>query len=81
MVKPFNDAAFALKKGEITKTPIQTQFGYHVIYIEDKQAERKASLDEVKEQIAGTLKAEEFRKNVEAQAKSLRDKAKIDIKK
>jgi parvulin-like peptidyl-prolyl isomerase len=81
MVKPFADAAFALKKGEITKTPIKTQFGYHVIYLEDKRAEKKANFDEVKEQIAGMLKAEEFRKNVEAQAKTLRDKAKIDIKK
>jgi parvulin-like peptidyl-prolyl isomerase len=81
MVKPFNDAAFALKKGEFTKTPVKTQFGYHVIYIEDKRPERKAALDEVKEQIIGALKGEEFRKNVEAQAKVLRDKAKIDIKK
>ncbi|MDR3346536.1 MAG: peptidylprolyl isomerase [Campylobacteraceae bacterium] len=81
MVKPFNDAAFALKKGEFTKTPVKTQFGYHVIYIEDKKAERKAALDEVKEQITGALKGEEFRKNVEAQAKILRDKAKVDIKK
>jgi len=35
MVKPFDDAVFAMKKGEIAKEPIKTQFGFHVIYLED----------------------------------------------
>ncbi|MDR1285659.1 MAG: peptidyl-prolyl cis-trans isomerase [Campylobacteraceae bacterium] len=77
----FKNAAFALKKGEVSKVPVQTQFGYHVIYLEDKQAEKKLPLDEVKGQIENGLKSEEFRKSIEAQAKTLRDKAKIEIKK
>jgi EpsD family peptidyl-prolyl cis-trans isomerase len=80
-IAEFKDAAFALKKGEVSKTPVKTQFGYHVIYVEDKIAEKKLSFDEVKVDIANGLKNEEFRKNIEAQAKTLRDKAKIDIKK
>lgn len=31
MVREFEKAAFSLKKGEFTKTPVKTQFGYHVI--------------------------------------------------
>ncbi|MDR0407653.1 MAG: peptidyl-prolyl cis-trans isomerase [Campylobacteraceae bacterium] len=80
-IAEFKNAAFALKKGEVSKAPVKTQFGYHVIYLEDKQAEKKLPFDEVKEQIANGLKGEEFRKNIEVQAKALRDKAKIEIKK
>ncbi len=48
MVKPFEEAAFALREaGDVSET-VQTQFGYHVIRLVGKQGERMRSFDEVK---------------------------------
>ena len=80
MVKPFSDATFALNKGEITKKPVKTQFGYHVILLEDKEIGKKATLAEVKPQIENALKMEKFRKKVTSIAKELKKGAKITIK-
>ncbi|MCF6173023.1 MAG: peptidylprolyl isomerase, partial [Campylobacteraceae bacterium] len=80
MVKPFSDAAFALKKGTITTTPVKTQFGYHVIYLENKEIGKKATLAEVKPQIENSLKMNKFRKKVAAKAKELKKGAKVTIK-
>jgi peptidyl-prolyl cis-trans isomerase C len=52
MVPEFADAAFALKKGEYTKTPVKTQFGWHVIKVEDRRTGKPPSFEESREQIA-----------------------------
>ncbi|AFL68691.1 peptidylprolyl isomerase [Sulfurospirillum barnesii] len=80
MVKPFADAAFALKKGEYTTTPVQTQFGYHVILVEDTKAAEKASFEMVKPQIENGLKMEKFRVEVADKAQKLRQGAKVTLK-
>jgi parvulin-like peptidyl-prolyl isomerase len=80
MVKPFSDAAFELEKGNITLKPVKTQFGYHIIYLENKEVGKKATLAEVKPQIENSLKMDKFRKKVSAQAKKLRKGAKVTIK-
>ncbi len=77
MVPAFAEAAFALKKGEITKTPVKTQFGYHVIYVENKKSTRKVPFANVKERIKAQLKIIAFQKNVRAIAKELRAHAKV----
>ncbi|WP_448190253.1 peptidylprolyl isomerase [Azospirillum sp. sgz301742] len=51
MVEPFAKAAFAMKPGEISKEPVKTQFGWHVIKVEDKRKAPQPTLDEVKPQL------------------------------
>ncbi|MBO6891996.1 MAG: peptidylprolyl isomerase [Roseibium sp.] len=51
MVKPFEDAVFALEKGEFTKEPVETQFGWHVIKLEDTRKQEKPPLEAVGDQL------------------------------
>ena len=55
MVPAFSTAAFALKKGEYTKTPVQTQFGYHIILNEGERTAPTPALADVKDQIRSKL--------------------------
>jgi peptidyl-prolyl cis-trans isomerase C len=50
-VKPFSDAMVALKDGQITEKPVQSQYGYHVIKLEGSRAAKFPSMEEVKGQI------------------------------
>ncbi|HYD62772.1 MAG TPA: peptidylprolyl isomerase [Noviherbaspirillum sp.] len=72
-VKPFSDAMIALQKGQITESPVKTQYGYHVIKLEDVRAAKLPSLEEVKPQIAESLQ----QKKLQAYQEDLRKKAKI----
>lgn len=77
MVPSFNDAAFAMKEGTISTTPVQSQFGYHVIYVEDKKPAKKLGFDEVKNFIEQRLKMDKFKAHMEKKMATLREKAKI----
>jgi peptidyl-prolyl cis-trans isomerase C len=52
MVPDFANAAFALKKGEFTQTPVHTQFGWHVIKVEDRRPGKVGTYEQVAPQIA-----------------------------
>ncbi|MBS0519315.1 MAG: peptidylprolyl isomerase [Proteobacteria bacterium] len=74
MVKEFADAAFALKKGELTETPVKTQFGYHVIQLDDRRQAPPPSFEEMSDQIRQDL----AREAVTAMLNQLRTGAKIE---
>ena len=55
MVPEFANAAFDLKKGQYSKTPVKTQFGYHVILVEDIRDAKPQEFDKIKNQLKGML--------------------------
>ncbi len=75
MVPEFAQAAFALKPGEFTQTPVKTQFGWHVIKVEDRRQAKPPTYDEVAPQIARQM-AQEI---ADAKIKELATAAKIEV--
>lgn len=61
MVKPFADAVAGLKKGEYTQTPVQTQYGWHVIELIDTRETPVPPLDSVKERVDQLVQNKKFK--------------------
>ncbi|QCD44962.1 peptidylprolyl isomerase [Campylobacter mucosalis] len=80
MVKPFADAVNTMKKGEISKAPVKSNFGYHVILKEDFKAAGTVPFEQVKQQVIEELKMEKFQKELKSKMDELRSKAKIEYK-
>ncbi|MBB5016958.1 peptidyl-prolyl cis-trans isomerase C [Chitinivorax tropicus] len=73
-VKPFADALVKLQKGQVTEEPVKSEFGYHIIKLEDARNTPVPSLDELKPQISQFLQ----QKQLENLMKDLRAKAKVE---
>jgi peptidyl-prolyl cis-trans isomerase C len=74
MVKEFAEAAFMLKKGETTQTPVKSQFGYHIIRLDDRRPAQPPSMEDMEEELRAELSREAYGEMME----SLRKGAKIE---
>lgn len=75
MVKEFADAAFAMKKGELSKAPVKTQFGWHVIQVNDRRQSKAPGFEELQPQLKEKAQREAF----EAILAELRKNANIEL--
>ena len=75
MVPEFEQAAFALDVGAYSKEPVKTQFGWHVIKVEDKRIQQPPAFDQVAEQFRSIL----LRENYFAKVTELREAATVEI--
>ena len=73
-VKEFSEAMTKLEKGKMTETPVKSQFGYHIIRLDDTREAQLPKFDEVKPQIAQQLTQQKLAKYQE----DLRAKAKVE---
>ncbi|RXJ99172.1 peptidylprolyl isomerase [Arcobacter sp. CECT 8986] len=80
MVPEFSKAAKELKAGEYSKSPVKTQFGYHVIYLESKTASKPLTFDKVESRIKQYLLQSKFKDRMDSISKKLKNEAKIVIK-
>lgn len=74
MAKPFGDAVKNLKKGEMTQEPVQTQFGWHVIKLEDTRETAPPPFEQVKQQVNNGV----VQKKLQAYVETLKKTSKIE---
>jgi len=80
MVPEFSTAAQKLAVGTITKAPVKTNYGYHIIYLDDKKASAVLEYAKVKDRLKQDLIQQKFAKEAKDEAVKLKKKAKIEYK-
>ncbi len=78
MVKPFSDAVAALKPGEYTHAPVQTQFGWHVIKLEETRDLAAPPFDSVKQRVEQMVQAKKFKSYVDELMKTAKIEKKLE---
>ena len=78
MVKPFADAVMALKPGEYTHTPVQTQYGWHVIKLEETRDLAPPPFDSVKQRLEQMVQAKKFKAYVDDLMKTAKVEKKLE---
>jgi peptidyl-prolyl cis-trans isomerase C len=78
MVPAFDQAAFALKPGQISEI-VTTQFGYHIIKVTERRAPSTVPFEQVSDRIKEYLTEQQKQQKVEAFIESLKQKAKIEV--
>ena len=80
MVKEFEDAILKLKKGTITKKPVKTRFGYHIIILNDVRNSQPKKYNDVKQKIIERIKQNSL-SNLQKQLRSNKRITILDFKK
>lgn len=75
MVQPFTDATTALKPGEHSSEPVRTQFGWHVILLEETRESEPPELDDVKNELTAVIQ----RNTLASYVAELREKAELEL--
>ena len=79
MVPEFADAAFKMKKGDVSAEPVRSQFGYHIIKVTDRKDAETMQLEEVKPKLLAFLKNQKREAELMKLAQDLRSKADVKI--
>ena len=75
MVPEFRDAVTKMEKGKITEEPVKSQFGYHVILVEDTRQREMQPLEKVKAELSQQMQQQNLKKFFD----EMKAKAKIDV--
>ena len=75
MVQPFADTVAGLKKGDYTEEPVQTQFGWHVILLEDTRESTPPAFDDIKDRLKVLVANQQLQQHIQ----QAREAAKIEI--